>query len=60
VNKGSGLETNCDLPQGLTNMSFLLLTLFEQACPLIEVCDTGSPHPVGVAVGADLRTDLPK
>jgi len=31
-----------------------------QACPLIEVCDAGSPHPVGVATDADLRTDLPK
>ncbi|MFQ5829117.1 MAG: putative hydro-lyase [Candidatus Methylomirabilia bacterium] len=29
-------------------------------CPLIEVTDTGSPEPAGVAPGADLRTDLPK
>jgi uncharacterized protein YcsI (UPF0317 family) len=29
-------------------------------CPLIEVTDAGSPEPVGVAPGADLRTDLPK
>lgn len=29
-------------------------------CPLIEVTDVGSPEPVGVAPGADLRTDLPK
>jgi uncharacterized protein YcsI (UPF0317 family) len=28
-------------------------------CPLIEVCDAGSPEPVGVAPGADLRTDVP-
>jgi uncharacterized protein YcsI (UPF0317 family) len=29
-------------------------------CPLIEVTDIGSPEPVGVAPGADLRTDLPR
>lgn len=28
-------------------------------CPLIEVCDAGSPEPTGVAPGADLRTDVP-
>src|SRR5678815_3948982 len=28
-------------------------------CPLIEVTDVGSPEPVGVAPGADLRTDIP-
>jgi uncharacterized protein YcsI (UPF0317 family) len=27
-------------------------------CPLIEVCDEGSPEPIGVAPGADLRTDI--
>jgi uncharacterized protein YcsI (UPF0317 family) len=27
-------------------------------CPLIEVTDVGSPEPVGVAPGADLRTDI--
>ncbi len=27
-------------------------------CPLIEVCDEGSPEPAGVAPGADLRTDI--
>jgi len=31
-----------------------------KACPLIEVCDAGSPCPIGVAPGADLRTDVPK
>ena len=31
-----------------------------KACPLIEVCDAGSPVPVGVAPGADLRYDVPK
>lgn len=29
-------------------------------CPLIEVTDAGSSEPVGVAPGADLRTDVPK
>jgi len=27
-------------------------------CPLIEVTDVGSPEPLGVAPGADLRTDI--
>ena len=30
-----------------------------QACPVIEVMDTGNPEPKAVAPGADLRTDLP-
>jgi uncharacterized protein YcsI (UPF0317 family) len=29
-------------------------------CPLVEVCDAGSAEPVGVALGADLRTDIAK
>ena len=29
-------------------------------CPLIEVTDVGSPEPIGVAPGADLRTDIPR
>lgn len=29
-------------------------------CPLVEVCDAGSAEPVGVAPGADLRTDIAK
>jgi uncharacterized protein YcsI (UPF0317 family) len=28
-------------------------------CPIIEVTDVGSAEPVGVAPGADLRTDIP-
>src|SRR5947209_1969907 len=28
-------------------------------CPLLDVTDPGSPDPVGVAPGADLRTDVP-
>ncbi len=31
-----------------------------QPCPLLEVTDTGSPHPASVASDADLRTDLPR
>ena len=31
-----------------------------RACPLIEVTDVGSAEPVGVAPGADLRTDIPR
>jgi len=27
-------------------------------CPLIEVTEVGSPEPIGVAAGADLRTDI--
>jgi uncharacterized protein YcsI (UPF0317 family) len=29
-------------------------------CPVLDVTDVGSPHPVRVAPEADLRTDLPK
>src|SRR5215510_3120484 len=29
-------------------------------CPLIEVTNVGSAEPVGVAAGADLRTDIPR
>ena len=29
-------------------------------CPLIEVTDVGSTEPIGVAPGADLRTDIPR
>lgn len=29
-------------------------------CPLLEVTDTGSPHPDALAVDADLRTDIPR
>ncbi|MDT5018272.1 MAG: hypothetical protein QOD39_4432 [Mycobacterium sp.] len=29
-------------------------------CPLLEVTDTGSPHPVTLALDADLRSDLPR
>src|SRR5881409_1848005 len=29
-------------------------------CPLLEVTDVGSAEPIGVAPGADLRTDIPR
>mmetsp|Transcript_34321 Transcript_34321/g.63147 ORF Transcript_34321/g.63147 Transcript_34321/m.63147 type:complete len:328 (+) Transcript_34321:118-1101(+) len=32
----------------------------KKACPLIEVCDVGSPSAEAVAAGSDLRTDIPK
>jgi hypothetical protein len=49
------------LPQGKVAFDFLLFCQRNpKACPLIEVCDSGSPCPRGVAPGADLRTDVPK
>jgi len=49
------------LPQGPVAFDFLLFCQRNpKACPLIEVCDVGSPNPNGVAPGADLRTDVPK
>ena len=49
------------LPHGPISFDFLLFCQRNpKACPLIEVCDVGSPHPFGVAPGADLRTDVPK
>jgi len=49
------------LPQGPVAFDFLLFCQRNpKACPLIDVCDVGSPHCPGVAPGADLRTDVPK
>mmetsp|Transcript_54062 Transcript_54062/g.60354 ORF Transcript_54062/g.60354 Transcript_54062/m.60354 type:complete len:465 (+) Transcript_54062:246-1640(+) len=49
------------LPQGQIAFDFLLFCQRNpKACPLIEVCDVGSPYPHIVAPGADLRTDVPK
>jgi hypothetical protein len=49
------------LPQGQYAFDFLLFCQRnKKACPLIEVCNVGSPCPEGVARGADLRTDIPK
>jgi hypothetical protein len=49
------------LPQGPIAFDFIIFCQRnKKACPLIEVCDVGSPYPTGVARGADLRTDVPK
>lgn len=49
------------LPQGKHAFDFLLFCQRNpKACPLIEVCEAGSPVPVGVAPDADLRTDCPR
>lgn len=49
------------LPQGQLAFDFLLFCQRNpKACPLIEVCEAGSPVPMGVAPDADLRTDVPK
>jgi len=49
------------LPQGKYAYDFLLFCQRNpKACPLIEVCDVGSPVPTGIAPEADLRTDVPK
>lgn len=48
------------LPRDLA-YDFLLFTHRNpKPCPLLEVTDAGSPEPVRVAPGADLRTDLPR
>jgi uncharacterized protein YcsI (UPF0317 family) len=48
------------LPQGPYAYDFLLFCQRNpQACPLLDVCDVGSPHPVGLALDADVRTDCP-
>ena len=49
------------LPHGKAAFDFLLFCQRnKKSCPLIEVCDIGSPHPHGAAKGADLRTDVPR
>jgi hypothetical protein len=49
------------LPAGPDAFDFLLFCQRNpQACPLLEVCDTGSPHPRALAADADVRTDCPK
>lgn len=49
------------LPQGQAAFDFLLFCQRNpQACPLLEVCDVGSPVPLALAPTADLRTDCPK
>ena len=49
------------LPQGKEAFDFLLFCQRNpKSCPLLEVCDEGSPVPLSLAPGADLRTDIPK
>ena len=46
------------LPRELAYDFLLFCQRNPRPCPLIEVTDAGSPEPVGVAPGADLRTDI--
>jgi uncharacterized protein YcsI (UPF0317 family) len=48
------------LPRELAYDFLLFCQRNPRPCPLLEVTDVGSPEPVGVAPGADLRTDLPR
>ena len=47
--------------EGQPSYDFLLFCQRnKKACPLIEVCDVGSPSAEAIAAGSDLRTDIPK
>mmetsp|Transcript_9014 Transcript_9014/g.21970 ORF Transcript_9014/g.21970 Transcript_9014/m.21970 type:complete len:328 (+) Transcript_9014:76-1059(+) len=49
------------LEEGQSAYDFLLFCQRNRkACPLIEVCDVGSPSVEAIAAGSDLRTDIPK
>jgi uncharacterized protein YcsI (UPF0317 family) len=48
------------LPKGQAYEFLLFCQRNPRPCPLIEVTDVGSPEPIGVAPGADLRTDIPR
>lgn len=48
------------LPKTFAFDFLLFCTRNPQACPLLEVTSTGSPILSTIAVGADIRTDLPK
>ena len=48
------------VPQALAFDFLLYCQRNARACPVLEVCDPGSPEPKQLAPGADLRTDLPK
>lgn len=48
------------VPQNLAFDFLLYCQRNARACPVLEVCDPGSPEPKQLAPGADLRTDLPK
>jgi uncharacterized protein YcsI (UPF0317 family) len=57
---GAGhVQTNlAALPKDQAYEFLLFCQRNPRPCPLIEVTDIGSPEPVGVAPGADLRTDI--
>jgi uncharacterized protein YcsI (UPF0317 family) len=48
------------LPRALAYDFLVFCQRNPKPCPLIEVTDPGNPEPVGVAPGADLRTDVPR
>ena len=48
------------LPEADALDFFLFSQRNPRSCPLIEVTEPGGTEPEGVAVGADLRTDLPE
>lgn len=48
------------VPQALAFEFLLYCQRNARACPVLEVCDPGSPEPKQLAPGADLRTDLPR
>jgi uncharacterized protein YcsI (UPF0317 family) len=53
----------CNLAIVPEKLAFELLLYCQRnarACPVLEVCDPGSPEPRQLAPGADLRTDLPR
>src|SRR3989442_6164127 len=55
------VQANLAVPPRDGGYDFLLFCQRNpRPCPLLEVTDVGSPEPVGVAPGADLRTDLPR
>jgi len=48
------------LPQELAFDFLLFCRRNSKPCPLLEVTEAGSPHPVATAANADLRTDFPR
>lgn len=48
------------LPKTLAYDFLLFCQRNPKPCPLLDVTDPGDPQPCGVALGADLRTDLPR
>jgi len=48
------------LPQSAASDFLLFCQRNPKPCPILEVLDAGSVEPLGMAPGADLRTDLPR